>query len=333
MPAPGSERLDRRAAVRRSAAVLAGAAGLLAVPALTGSAAAEAGDTLRLGGRNDAGDAQTRLQAETTVATLSVLNERIRREDSVGEVDLVAPQLRLAGPIPGASRPQLPDVRTLAAGDLAAAGGLLYYGAEAGDFDVLPSQVFTSTFANYLHPVPAGRATVLDTRALSTERRQALGAGSFAAEGQLVGGRRIALDLRSLVNTSAVAPRAAVALSLQILAAQAGGVLRVHEDATGATGVDIVSYAVLPAEVTRTGRPYPLPASGAAIVGLDREDRLWLALSSTAHLVVRVTGVFVADPTVVVESPLPADASPYARRVQRQREAMRRLTAATRAPV
>lgn len=327
------ERLDRRAVVRRSAAVLAGAAGLLAAPALMGQAAAEAGDTVRLGSRNKAGDAQTRLQAETTVAALSVLNERIRREESIGEVDLVAPQLRLAAPIPGARRPQLPDVRTLAAGDLAAAGGLLYFGAEAGDFDVLPSQVFTSTYANYLHPVPAARATVFDSRSLSTEQRQAFGQDDFASDGRLAGGQRIAVDLRALVNTSSVAPRAAVALSLQVLQAEAGGTLLLHPDATSAEGIEVVSYVVLPAEVTRSREPYALPASGAAVVGLDREDRLWLALSSTAHLVVRVTGVFVADPTVVVESPIPAaEASPYARRVQRQREALRRLTANTRSP-
>lgn len=90
---------------------------------------------------------------------------------------------------------------------------------------------------------------------------------------------------------------------------------------------------MLPVEITRSGQPYALPASGAAIVGLDREDRLWLALSSTAHLVVRVTGVFVSDPTVVIEAQaVNADASPYGRRVQRQREALRRLTATTRVP-
>ncbi|MBA3251864.1 MAG: hypothetical protein H0T66_16520 [Geodermatophilaceae bacterium] len=330
--APGPERLDRRTVVRRSAAVLAGAAGLLAAPALTGAAAADPGDTLRLGSRNKAGDAQTRLQSETTVASLSVLNERIRREESVGEVDLVAPQLRLATPIPGARRPQLPDVRSLAAGDLVAAGGLLYFGADAGDFDVLPSQVFTSTFANYLHPVPPDRATVFDSRSLTAEQRRGFAVGDFTADGRLAGKRRIAVDLRALVNTSSVAPRAAVALSLQVLAAQASGTLTLHPGAQS-DGVEVLFYTVLPVEVTRSGQPYALPASGAAIVGLDREDRLWLALSSTAHLVVRVTGVFVSDPTVVIEAQaVNADASPYGRRVQRQREALRRLTATTRVP-
>lgn len=319
--------------MRRSAAVLAGAAGVLAVPALTGPAAADAGDTLRLGSRNKAGDAQTRLQSETTVAALSVLNERVRRESSVGQVDLVAPQVRLAAPIPGASRPQLPDVRTLAAGDLAAAGGLLYFGAETGDFDVLPSQVFTSSFANYLHPVPAGRATVFDSRGLTTAQRQAFAVADFTADGRVAADRRIAVDLRSLVNTSGVAPRAAVALAVQVLDAAASGNLLVHRDATTAESLDVLSYVVLPAAVTGNGRPFAIAASGAAVVELDREDRLWLTLTGTAHLVVRVTGVFVADPTVVVEAPAAVgEESVYARRVRRQREAMRRLTAGTSAP-
>lgn len=331
-PAGGIERVDRRTAVRRSAVVLAGAAGLLAAPALAGSAAADPGDTLRLGSRNKAGDAQTRLQSESTVASLSVLNERVRREQSVGEVDLVAPQLRLATPIPGARRPQLPDLRALAAGDLAAAGGVLYFGADAGDFDVLPSQVFTSTFANYLHPVPAAQATVFDSRSLRAEQRRRFAAGDFTADGRLAGERRIAVDLRALVNTSTVAPQAAVALSLQVLAAQASGTVTLYAGAE-TDGVEALAYTVLPVEVTHSAQPYPLPACGAAIVGLDREDRLWVTMSSTAHLVVRVTGVFVADPTVVVESQtVNADASPYARRVQRQREALRRLTATTRVP-
>ncbi|MEJ7705695.1 MAG: hypothetical protein WKF47_19695 [Geodermatophilaceae bacterium] len=129
---PAAESIDRRTMVRRSAVVLAGTAGLLAAPAMLGTAAAESGDSLRLGGRNRADDAQTRLQSTTTVATLSVLNEHVRRQEPDDDVDLVAAQLRLEGPVAGAARPQVPDVGTMAAGDLAAAGGLLYFGAEAG---------------------------------------------------------------------------------------------------------------------------------------------------------------------------------------------------------
>ncbi len=323
--------MSRRAAVRRSAVVLAGAAGVLAVPSLVGTAAADAGDPVQLGGRNKAGDAQTRLQAETTVAVLSVLNERVRREESVGDVDLIAPQLRLAAPIAGASRPQVPDVSSMEAGDLAAAGGLLYFGAEAGDFDVLPSQVYTSTFANYLQPIEPVRATVLDTRTLTPQQRSAYLPGDFAADGRLAAERRIAVDLRSLVNTTSVAPRAAVALSMHLLDAADSGVLRLFPDAVSANGLEVLSCVVLPAAITADATPFALPASGAALVGLDRDDRLWLSLSTTAHVVVRVSGVFVADPSAVVDSPATlTDGSTYARRVQRQREAMRRLTAGIR---
>lgn len=311
--------------------MLAGAAGVLAVPALVGTAAADPGDPVQLGGRNKAGDAQTRLQAETTVAVLSVLNERVRREQSLGEIDLIAPQLRLAAPIPGASRPQVPDVRSMEAGDLAAAGGLLYFGAEAGDFDVLPSQVFTSTFANYLQPIDPARATVLDTRALTAEQRLGYQVGDFAADGRLAADRRIPVDLRSLVNTTTVAPRAGVALSLQLLDAADNGVLRLFHDAVSPDGLEVLTCTVLPAAVTANATPFALPASGAALVGLDLDDRLWLSLSTSAHVVIRVSGVFVADPSAVVDAPTTlSDGSTYSRRVQRQREAMRRLTAGIR---
>lgn len=324
------ESLGRRAMVRRSAAVLAGSAGILAAPGLIGRAAAEAGDSLRLGGRNRAEDAQTRLQSTTTVATLSVLNEHVRPSEPNDDVDLVAAQLRLESPVPGAARPQVPDVETMAAGDIAAAGGLLYFGAESGDFDVVASQVFTSYFANYLHSVPARNATVLDTRALAGPDRDRFAAGDLDTAGRLVAGRRIAVDLRVLVNTSSLPPKAAVALSLQVIKAAASGVLTIYPDQSGPDGVGVLAYAVLPGAVTANGAPLALPASGAAIVGLDADDRLWLSVSETAHVVVQVTGLFVPDPTAVVDTAETLrDTSPYARRVQRQRQALRRLTAGT----
>jgi len=327
---PAAESIDRRTLVRRSAVVLAGTAGLLAAPAMLGTAAAESGDALRLGGRNRADDAQTRLQSTTTVATLSVLNEHVRRQEPDDDVDLVAAQLRLEGPVAGAARPQVPDVGTMAAGDLAAAGGLLYFGAEAGDFDVVPSQVFTSYFANYLHPVPARHATVLDTRTLTVADRARFTAEDLDSAGRLVAARRIAVDLRVLVNTSSVPPRAAVALSLLVFGAAQSGVLSIYPDETGPDGLGVLAYAVLPGAVTANGAPLALPASGAAVVGLDAEDRLWLSVSSTAHVVVQVTGLFVPDPTAVVDTVETLLAtSPYARRVQRQRRALRRLTAGT----
>lgn len=327
---PAAESLDRRAMLRRSAVVLAGTAGILAAPALLGKAVAEPGDSLRLGGRNRAEDAQTRLQSSTTVATLSVLNEHVRRQESDDDVDLVAAQLRLEGPVAGAARPQVPDVETMAAGDLAAAGGLLYFGAEAGDFDVIPSQVFTSYFANYLHPVPARHATVLDTRTLTLADRRRFAAEDLDSAGRLVAARRVAVDLRVLVNTTSVPTRAAVALSLQVFDAAQSGVLSIYPDASGPDGVGVMAYAVLPGDVTANGAALALPASGAAVVGLDSEDRLWLSVSSTAHVVVQVTGLFVPDPTAVVDTVETLLAtSPYARRVQRQRRALRRLTAGT----
>ncbi len=329
-PGESAERvaLGRRAMVRRSAAVLAGTAGLLAAPGLMAKAAADPGDALRLGGRNRAADSQTRLQSTTTVATLSVLNERVRRYEPNGDVDLVAAQLRLETPVPGAARPQVPDVATMAAGDIAAAGGLLYFGAESGGFDVVASQVFTSYFANYLHPVPPRHATVLDTRVLTGADREGFAAADLEADGRLVGGRRIALDLRVLVNTSAVPPRAAVAVSLQVFGAAESGVLSLYPAQTVADGVAVLAYAVLPGTVTATGAPFALPASGAAIVGLDTDDRLWLSVTSAAHVVVQVTGLFVPDPTAVVDTAESLlETSPAIRRVQRQRRALRRLTA------
>lgn len=330
-PDEGAGTVDRRTLARRTAAVLAGTAGLLVAPALTATAQARTpGDAIQLGGRNRAGDAQTRLQASPTVATLSILNEHSRTADQYGDVDVVAPQLRLESPVPGAARPQVPDVQSLAAGDLAAAGGVLYFGAEIGDFDVVPSQIFTSRYANYLHPVEPARATILDTRTLTGADRVRLALGGFDPEGRLRADRRIGVDLRPLVNTTGHQPRAAVALSIQILAATASGALTVFPDAEAEAGIEVAGYAVLPAEVTGNGQPFALPASAASIVGCDLEDRLWLSLSSTAHVVLRVTGVFVPDPTAVVEAPQPPEnASPYAVRVERQRRALRRLRSTT----
>ena len=325
-------RLSRRAAVRRSAAVLAGTAGLLALPGLTQTAAADPGDALRLGNRNRSADAQTRLQSSTTVATLSLLNERASDTEQFSDVELVSAQLRLESSIPGAVRPQVPDVRSVAAGDLVAGGGLLYFGAEAGGFNVVASQVFTSFFANYLHPVPPSQATVLDTRA-DPSSASGPSPADLDGAGRLVGGRRIAVDLRGLVDTTYVPTSAAVALSVHVFDAVQSGAVLMFPDERSEVGARLLSYAVLPGSVTASGTPYPVPGSAGALVGLDTEDRLWLQLTATAHLLVQVTGLFVPDPTVVVEPPeMPADGSAAARRVRRQRDALRRLTAGSPLP-
>jgi hypothetical protein len=186
-------------------------------------------------------------------------------------------------------------------------------------------QVHTSYFANYFHPVPAARATVLDTSALDGAHRARLGAHNFDNRGRLAANRRIALDLRGLVDTRQFPTTAAVALQVMTSSSVASGRVVVHDGKKG-QGVDVLSYAVLPAAITANRHPYSLPGNGAAIVGLDPDDTLWVSVTQSTHLRLTVTGLIVPDPAAVVTSPKDPPATGRQKRTAQQYAALRAMS-------
>ncbi|GAB3303871.1 hypothetical protein EK0264_03405 [Epidermidibacterium keratini] len=322
------DQLDRRTAVRRAATVVGLGAGALALPGLTRSAEAKPGDAVRAGATVEAGDGQTAIQSSGTDATLRTENTRSSSGPAGDAVDLIGPQVQLGGPVPSGSRPQLPDLRLVGAGTLAGSGGVVVYGAEIGTDAPLPAQVHTSAVGNLMRPVDYTLGAVFDSATLTPEVRGSFPQGSFDAAGRLVAGVRIGVDLRALIDTRKFPTAAAASVSITVSAADTSGTLSAHRDASRAGAVPVVSFTVIPAEATATGQPFAIAATGGGVLPLDRDDKLWVSSSATAHVRVQVAAVVVPEAACLVEPAKPADGlSAQQKRRALQRQATRELLA------
>jgi len=322
----GDECVGRRTAVRRVATALGLTAGALAVPTMVGTAEAKPGDVLKVGGTTDASDAQTALKSTSNAATLRIENSKSRSGPANDSVDIIAPQVQLASPVPSGSRPQVPDVHGMRSGDLAASGGMLFYGADIVPDAVTPVQVHSAAFSNYFQPVDPSKSVIFDSSTLTADQRSSYTLGAFDATGRLVPGQRIGIDARSLINTKSLPGRAALSAVFTASSADADGALVAHLDQSTAGDFALTQFTVLPPGVTANGKPYAIPASAGAAVVLDAEDKLWLSVTATTHVRVQVTGAIIADPCAVVEPASPPDnATPASKRGQLQRDAVRTM--------
>lgn len=322
------EHVDRRAAVRRIATAIGLGAGAVALPSLATPAEAKAGDSVRAGAKNTAGDAQTSLQSSGSSPTLRLENTRSKSGPVGDSVDLISPQLQLSAPVPSANRPQVPDARAMAAGSVALAGGALILGADVGLDAAVPAQVHTSAIGNLLVPVAPAVATVLDTATLTAEQRASLPANAFDPSGRAAPGVRIPVSLRSLVNSEKYQQYAAACVSITAAGGDFSGAVNSHASADLPGEVTVLSYAVLPKEAVANGQPLALPGTASAVLALDATDQLWLSTTTATHLKVQVTALVVPDPSAIVEpaEPSPALSAP-ARRSALQRQAMREMIA------
>ncbi|WP_106848385.1 hypothetical protein [Blastococcus sp. Marseille-P5729] len=320
--------VDRRAAVRRLATIVGVGAGAVALPALTQPAEAKPGDAVRAGAKNDAGDAQTALQGSGSTPVLRVENTRSKSGPVGDSVDLISPQLELGAPVPGANRPQVPDVRGLPPGGVGIAGGIVMVGADLGRDTAFPVQVHTSAVGNLVVPIPLAAATVLDTATMSADQRAQLPAGAFDGAGRLAPGTRTPVSLRGLVNSEKFEQHVLACVSITAAGGDFSGAVNAHADDQLPGDVVVLSYAVLPPEVTANGQPFALPATASAIAPLDQVDRLWISVSTATHVKLQVSAVIVPDHSVLVEPAEPsAGLSDTARRGALQRQAVREMTA------
>lgn len=323
---PDDVNVGRRTAVRRVATALGLTAGALVVPTMVGTAEAKPGDMLRVGGTTDAGDTQTALKSTSNAATLRIENAKSRSGPANDTVDIIAPQVQLASPVPSGSRPQVPDVHGMRSGDVAAAGGMLFYGADIVPDAVTPVQVHSAAFSNYFQPVDPSKSIIFDSSTLTPDERSTYTLGAFDAAGRLVPGQRIGIDARSLINTKSLPGRAALSAVFSAAGADASGAVRVHLDQSTAGDFTVAQFTVLPAEVTANGKPYAIAASSGAAAVLDADDKLWLSVTSATHVTVQVTGAIIADPCAIVEpADPPDDASAAAKRGLSQRQAVRAM--------
>jgi len=287
---PPQERYDRRALLRRSAAVLAGAAG--AAVALPTAARAAEGDQVLAGRSTDAGAASTRLSGGSAqVPTLRLANP-------AAAGSYAAPTLRLE---PGSGSGGL-DPATVTAGDLTSSADLLWYGhtSAAGGAGVAGA-VYTSAFANHLEFLEEPRR-VLDTRpggrtdeaGNPNDRRTRVVAGRFDTGGRLRGGSALVLDLSGLVRSAG-----GVFANLTVVAPTGPGFLTAYPAAEGAPRIDGLDRPAA------SNLNYPRGTSALAnfaLVRLGAGARISIFTTTTAHVLLDVSAVSVSEPFSLVQA-------------------------------
>lgn len=283
------EQYDRRALLRRGGAVLAGAAG--AAVALPGAASAADGDPLLAGRANDAAT-----QTSLTGGTADAATLRLGNPSAAGAY--AAPSLRLE---PGAGVDGLDPART-SAGDLASSGDLLWYGhvPAAGGAGVVGA-VYTSAFANHLELLDEPRR-VLDTRSGGAtdengnpnDRRTRVVAGSFDAGGRLVGGSSLVLDLSGLARSGL-----GVFANLTVVGPTGNGFLTAYPTPAGAPRSDGLDRPAASSLNYVRGTP---ALANFALVRLGDGARISIYTTTTAHVLLDLTAVSVAEPFSLVRT-------------------------------
>ena len=277
---------DRRGLLLRGGAVLAGAAGAVALPGLAGRAAAANGDPVLLAATNEANEGATTVVGGTATEPALVLrNPR-------GRASYSAPTLRLT---PGPGQDGL-DPFASSAGDLGSAGDLLWYAhTPSGNGEASAvGAVYTSAFANHLQFVQPRR--VLDTRpggatdelGNPNDRRTRVVAGQFDSSGRLRAGTSLVLDLSALVTAGA-----GVFGNLTVVASAAAGFLAAYPTPAGPPqtgGFDRPAVSSL-----NYGRGTSALAN-FALVQLGDADRISIYTAAAAHVLFDVVAFSVFEP-------------------------------------
>jgi hypothetical protein len=285
------ETVERRVALRRGAAVLAGVAGLSAAGAAAASSASAApGDPLVLGQGNDSGATATTVTSASSSTTLQVAN-----------TGTGAP-LRVAV-LPGAAG--FPSTTSVAgehhSTDFNADGfafPVFTHVSGTGDTDPpVVGFVYTDEWAS--QPIAVVPQRALDTRTAAGRVRVNNPAGNFDATGRLIGGHTITLSLADFaIGFGAVLGNITV---------------------TGTAGAGFVS--VYPAD------PRPTPSSinfvagqtlsnfsftGWSFDGSDLTVRIFALV--TTHVIFDITGLAVGSTAFINPEILPAAATSAASR-------------------
>lgn len=281
----------RRDLLRRSGAVLAGAAGAVVLPALAQPAAAAAGDPVLAGRATDATGAATTLTGGTATDPTLILDNPAQGRRVGQSGGYAAPTLRLQSDADSALG--LDPARALP-GELASSGDYLWYGhvGTAGVEEAVVGAVYTSAFANHLAFVTPRR--VLDTRragagleggAPNDGRSRAT--GRFDSAGRLLAQSALVLDLSELV-----ADGAGVLGNLTVVGPGASGFLAAYPAAPGNDTTGAGRPAVSSLNFVR-GTP---ALANFALVALGEGSRISIYTTTTAHVLFDVVAFSVFDP-------------------------------------
>jgi hypothetical protein len=286
--------VERRVALRRGAAVLAGVAGLSAAAAATGSSASAApGDPVVLGANNVAGNTLTSITTTNATSTLAVSNA------GTGAPLRVAPQV-------GAPSD------TSAVGDLHSSDffdtGVAFAtythitGTGPGADSALWGNVYTDAWA--VQPLAIVPQRALDTRSAAGRARVVNPAGNFDASGRLLGGHTITLTL----GEYAIGFGSSVFANITVVSPTAQGFVSVYP----ADPRPLPSSINFAANQTLSNFAF----SGFSFDGNDSTVRIFALV--TTHVIFDVTGFAVGSSDFINPEFLPpAPASATAARVQK----------------
>jgi hypothetical protein len=277
--------VERRAALRRGAAVLAGVAGLGVVSAVSGSPAnASAGDNLVLGATNDADATLTTLTSAAGDGTLEVSN-----------TDLGAPLRVAVGSSLISDQSVAGDIFSLdGLGDGSVAIPVYTHVTGTGDPNFpLASVVFTDFTA--LQPVPVIPTRVLDTRSAAGRAHLInVPAGTLDSTGRIIGGRSVTLDLSDFV-----ASNGGVFANVVSTGSTAGGFLQIYpnEPRPGASTTNFAAGQTI---------------ANFSLTSIDTSTSAFtvkIFASVTSHAIVDVTAFAVGSPAFVNQDILPTAAT------------------------
>jgi hypothetical protein len=260
--------LDRRSLLRQGTALLGGVAALTAAGAATApGASAVPGDPVDQGEPNDAGTASTGLTS-TSDATLVVANGATGAALRVGVADAALDPFDFESPTGYPA--------TTTSGDLVNYGGALVFSHDTN----FVGEVYTDVWANQLVPISPQR--VVDTRNTAGRSRILNKAGNLDAQGRLIGGKSIEIDLRDYVFVGL-----AGFFNLTIVAPSAGG----HATLFPALPVPSASSINYSSGVT---------IANGLVCGLNPDaDTVRVFSARTTHLILDVSAFWVGTPEQV----------------------------------
>jgi hypothetical protein len=270
------ETVERRVALRRGAAVLAGVAGLTAAAAATGSAAEAApGDPVVQGQANNAAASTTSLSSTSGSGTLQVANTGTGAPLRVARTDNFAANDSIVG-----------DVYSVDLfGDGTAIPTYTHVTGSAQAGPALAGFVYTDAWS--LQPAPITPTRQLDTRTAAGRAAIVNAAGNLDSSGRLLGGHTITLSLSDLVFGFA-----AVYANVTV---------------TGTTGAGFVSvypFDPRPAASTINFATNQTLSNGLFVASdFDGQDvTLRIFALVTTHVILDVTGFAVPNPIFQVNA-------------------------------
>ncbi|MGH3715266.1 MAG: hypothetical protein ACRDT4_17650 [Micromonosporaceae bacterium] len=275
-----TERVDRRAMLRRAGVVVAGAAGATVAGAVAAAPAqANPGEPVLQGVANDAATSATSLTTnDLNGATFTVANSGFDSTADTGGASLrLMPNAAIVQPetAPGGSLTVTRD-------------GYIMYAPQGLSGTVYPNQYLHSSWnSTFVAPVAPYRA--VDTR---SNRSRLFGSGALDSSGRLIGGKTVHLDLSALMTYAA-----AVFINVTTVGQVNPGFATVWPYGKPRPTASTINYQRNVAIANAT-------LSGVGRDDVGHTDALSIYSNVTTHFIIDITGAVLFHEGSLYNSPL-----------------------------